>query len=117
MKVTALVELGCVCAAVDAAISSTHTPKKDRALMIFICRLLKDQTLSIDEQQVLRSINAATQGWGRQAGERARDLASGNATSLVPQVKNELHRQNGEFQAQAANSQICYVVENPRVSR
>src|SRR5215831_2637776 len=36
MNVTALVELTCVCAIVDAAGSSQHTPKKDNVLMIFI---------------------------------------------------------------------------------
>src|SRR5215470_4402399 len=35
MNVMVLVELGCVCAMADAAVSK-HTPPKDKALMVFI---------------------------------------------------------------------------------
>jgi hypothetical protein len=75
MNVTVLVELGCVCATADAAVSSKHTPKKDKALMVFIGSLLKNQLSSMYDQEILRSSMPQTEA-GAHGDENALGICS-----------------------------------------
>src|SRR6266404_1569752 len=98
MNVRALVELGCCCATVDAAISSRHIPKNEKALIVFISFAPQRSTFPVGPPRgaAIKLMPQTTEAEAH-GDEKVPGSRSGNATSVLAQVKNELNRKTNEL--------------------